>query len=170
MFSIQNSSTGSSRGSNNVAVMGFGINHKKQLYISKSVHFLCFCFWNAYITSFFCSIIIRGRLIKNYQLYNFTSAVFQQVAVVVSGGSKQTDQECHTVSLDTCQHNDRTTLVNSCLHHKFSRLNMSVFDRNSHLRESLIFCFYLKKTATEAHRMLSSTYGEATFRERTCRE
>ena len=34
----------------------------------------------------------------------------------------------------------------------------------------LIFCFRLKKTAAEAHRMLSSTYGEAAFDERTCRE
>ena len=40
---------------------------------------------------------------------------------------------------------------------------MSVLEPNSrHLRKVLIFCFHLKKTAAEAHRMLSSTYGEAT--------
>ena len=39
---------------------------------------------------------------------------------------------------------------------------MSVFEPNSlHLRESLIFCFHLKKTAAEANRMILSTYGEA---------
>ncbi|EGI69362.1 Mariner Mos1 transposase, partial [Acromyrmex echinatior] len=36
------------------------------------------------------------------------------------------------------------------------------------LREVLIFCFNMKKSAAEVHRMLSNTYGEAA--ERTCRE
>ena len=46
---------------------------------------------------------------------------------------------------------------------------MSAFDPNArHLREVLIFCFNLKKTVAEAHRILSSTYGEAAFSERTC--
>ena len=44
------------------------------------------------------------------------------------------------------------------------------FNRRLHLQEILIFCFHLKKTAAEAHRMLSSTYGEAAPSERTCRE
>ena len=48
---------------------------------------------------------------------------------------------------------------------------MSVFEPNPrHLREVLIFCFHLKKTAAETHRMLSNTYGEAAYSERTCRE
>ena len=48
---------------------------------------------------------------------------------------------------------------------------MSVFEPNSgHLREILIFCFHLKKTAVEAHRMLSSTCGEAALSEIMCRE
>ena len=39
---------------------------------------------------------------------------------------------------------------------------MSVFEPNfRHLRGVLIFCVHLKKSAAEAHRMLSSTYGEA---------
>ena len=46
---------------------------------------------------------------------------------------------------------------------------MSVFETNyRHLRKVLIFCFHLKKTAAEAHQMLSSTYGEACLSERTC--
>ena len=46
---------------------------------------------------------------------------------------------------------------------------MSVYEPNSrHLREVLIFCFNMKKS--EAHRMLSNTYGEAAISERTCRE
>ena len=48
---------------------------------------------------------------------------------------------------------------------------MSVYEPNSrHLREVLIFCFNMKKSAAEAHRMLSNTYGETTISERTCRE
>ena len=48
---------------------------------------------------------------------------------------------------------------------------MSVYEPNSrHLREVLIFCFNVKKSAAEAHRMLSNTYGEAAISERTCRE
>ena len=48
---------------------------------------------------------------------------------------------------------------------------MSVYEPNSrHLGEVLIFCFNMKKSAVEAHRMLSNTYGEAAISERTCRE
>ena len=48
---------------------------------------------------------------------------------------------------------------------------MSVVESNSHhLREVLIFCFYLKKTAAEDHRMLSNRYGEAALSEKTYRE
>ena len=48
---------------------------------------------------------------------------------------------------------------------------MSVYEPNSrHLREVLLFCFNMKKTAAESHRMLSSTYGEDAISERTCRE
>ena len=48
---------------------------------------------------------------------------------------------------------------------------MSVYEPNSrHLREVLIFCFNMKKSAAKAHRMLLNTYGEAAISERTCRE
>lgn len=48
---------------------------------------------------------------------------------------------------------------------------MSAYEPNSrHLREVLIFCFNMKKSAAEAHRMLSNTYGQAAISERTCRE
>ncbi|GFU30492.1 solute carrier family 23 member 1 [Trichonephila clavipes] len=48
---------------------------------------------------------------------------------------------------------------------------MSAYEPNSrYLREVLIFCFNLKKSAAEAHRMLSNTYGGAAISERTCRE
>ncbi|EGI67886.1 Mariner Mos1 transposase, partial [Acromyrmex echinatior] len=48
---------------------------------------------------------------------------------------------------------------------------MSVYEPNSrHLREILIFCFNMKKSVTEAHRMLPNTYDEAAISERTCRE
>lgn len=45
---------------------------------------------------------------------------------------------------------------------------MSVYEPNSrHLREVLLFCFNMKKTAAESHCMLSSTYGEDPISERT---
>ena len=48
---------------------------------------------------------------------------------------------------------------------------MSVFEPTfRHLRKVLFFCFHLKKTATEAHGMLSSVDGEVALSERTCRE
>ncbi|GFW75207.1 mariner Mos1 transposase [Trichonephila clavipes] len=48
---------------------------------------------------------------------------------------------------------------------------MSAYEPNSrHLREVLMLCFNMKKSAAEAHRMLSNTYGEATISERTFRE
>ena len=44
---------------------------------------------------------------------------------------------------------------------------MSVYEPNSrHLQEVLIFCFNMKKSAAEAHRILSNTYGEAAISER----
>ena len=47
---------------------------------------------------------------------------------------------------------------------------MSVYEPNfRHLWEILIFCFNMKKSAAEAHRMLSNAYGEAAISiERTC--
>ena len=48
---------------------------------------------------------------------------------------------------------------------------MSVYEPNSrHLREVLIFCFNMKKSAAEAHRMFSNIYDEAAISERTCHE
>ncbi|GFX45686.1 mariner Mos1 transposase [Trichonephila clavipes] len=48
---------------------------------------------------------------------------------------------------------------------------MSAYEPNSrHLREVLIFCFNMKKSAGAAHRMLSNTYREDAISEGTCRE
>ncbi|GFV70070.1 mariner Mos1 transposase [Trichonephila clavipes] len=48
---------------------------------------------------------------------------------------------------------------------------MPAYEPNSrHLREVSIFCFNMKKSAAEAHRMLSNTYGETAISERTCLE
>ena len=48
---------------------------------------------------------------------------------------------------------------------------MSSFKPNKrHLRGLLIYLFNLKKSATEAHRLLVGTYGEAALSERSCRE
>jgi len=46
---------------------------------------------------------------------------------------------------------------------------MTVYEPNScHLREVSIFFFNMKKSAAEAHRMLSNTYGETAISGRTC--
>lgn len=48
---------------------------------------------------------------------------------------------------------------------------MSAYEPNSrHLREVLFYAFNSKKSAAEAHPMLSDTYGEVAISERTCRE
>lgn len=48
---------------------------------------------------------------------------------------------------------------------------MSIYEPNPHhLREVLIYFFNIKKSAAEAHRMLSDAFGEAAMSERTCRE
>ena len=41
---------------------------------------------------------------------------------------------------------------------------------NRHLREIMIFFFYLKKTAAEAHRELQEVYRDAALSEKTCRD
>ena len=44
---------------------------------------------------------------------------------------------------------------------------MSVFEpKSGHLREVLIICFHLKKSAVEAHRMLLSIYGDVDVKNR----
>ena len=48
---------------------------------------------------------------------------------------------------------------------------MSSFEPNKrHLWELLIYFFNLKKSAADAHRLLSKTYSEAALSERSCRE
>ena len=48
---------------------------------------------------------------------------------------------------------------------------MSSFEPNTrHLRELLIYLFNLKKSATEAHRLLLEAYSVAALSERSCRE
>ncbi|GFV62775.1 mariner Mos1 transposase [Trichonephila clavipes] len=43
---------------------------------------------------------------------------------------------------------------------------MSAYEPNSrYFREVFIFCFNMRKSAAEAHRMLSNTYGEAAISE-----
>lgn len=39
-----------------------------------------------------------------------------------------------------------------------------------HMRESLLFCFNLKKSAAESHRMLFEAYGDSALSETTCRD
>ncbi|GBP70922.1 Mariner Mos1 transposase [Eumeta japonica] len=48
---------------------------------------------------------------------------------------------------------------------------MSKFEPNKrHLRELLIYFFNLKKSASEAHRLLVEAYNEVALSERTCRD
>jgi histone-lysine N-methyltransferase SETMAR len=41
---------------------------------------------------------------------------------------------------------------------------------NQHLREALLFCFNLKKSAAESYRLLAEAYGEQALSETTCRD
>ena len=38
------------------------------------------------------------------------------------------------------------------------------------MREALLFCFYLKKSAAESHRMLVEAYSDNALSEKTCRD
>lgn len=52
-----------------------------------------------------------------------------------------------------------------------SLVNMSTRSRNKmHMRTALLFCFDLKKSAIEAHRMLVKAYGNDAISERSCRD
>jgi len=42
----------------------------------------------------------------------------------------------------------------------FIALKMSVCTKKASLREALFFCFNLKKSAAESHRLLVEAYGE----------
>ena len=56
--------------------------------------------------------------------------------------SKEAHQKCHTISLDICEHNNSTTLVNLCLHHK------SIRDRRCEFSSRiLVICGKLKFSA-----------------------
>jgi len=44
---------------------------------------------------------------------------------------------------------------------------MSSFAKKKHMREALLFCFNLKKSAAESHRMLVETYGDNVLSEAT---
>jgi len=42
--------------------------------------------------------------------------------------------------------------------------------KKKHMREALLFCFNLKKSAAESHRMLVEAYGDNSLLETTCRD
>ena len=46
----------------------------------------------------------------------------------------------------------------------------SFVPEKEHLREALLFCFNLKKSAAESHRMLVEAYGDSALSETTCRD
>lgn len=46
----------------------------------------------------------------------------------------------------------------------------SFIPKKAHLREALLFCFHLKRSAAESHRMLSEAYGNHALSETCCRE
>ena len=52
----------------------------------------------------------------------------------------------------------------------FCALSMSTFvPTKQHLREALLFCFNLKKSAAEEHRLLCEAYGEHATSIKTCK-
>ena len=53
----------------------------------------------------------------------------------------------------------------------FTASKMSRFlPTKQHLREALLFCFDLKKSAVESHRLLVEVYGEHALSKTTCKE
>ncbi|EFN87897.1 hypothetical protein EAI_03899, partial [Harpegnathos saltator] len=53
----------------------------------------------------------------------------------------------------------------------FLTMKMSSFVPNKqHLRETLLFCFNLKKSTAEAHRLLEEDYGEHAPSKTTCED
>jgi len=42
--------------------------------------------------------------------------------------------------------------------------------KKKHMREALLFCFNLKKSAAKSHRMLVETHGDNALSETTCRD
>ena len=42
--------------------------------------------------------------------------------------------------------------------------------KKKHMREALLFCFNLKKSAAESHRMLVVVYGDNALSETTCKD
>lgn len=50
-------------------------------------------------------------------------------------------------------------------------LNMSEFEPSKqHIREALLFCFNLKRSAAETHRMLVDAYGDSAPSKTTCKD
>lgn len=59
-------------------------------------------------------------------------------------------------------------LRSKCKQRNF-RVKMSEFEpTKQHIREALLFCFNLKKSAAETHRMLVNTYGDCAPSKTTC--
>ena len=46
----------------------------------------------------------------------------------------------------------------------------SFLPEKDHIREALFFCFNLKKSSAESHRMLMEAYGDSALSETTCRD
>lgn len=67
--------------------------------------------------------------------------------------------------LSTIPHKHISVIIIKCL-----LVKMSQFEPNKrHLREALLFCFHLKKSAAEAHRMIQEAYGEGCVADSMCR-
>jgi len=67
--------------------------------------------------------------------------------------------------LSTSFNNQRVTFDRDAKNTTFYRIEdvgfRSRVPRKEHLREALLFCFHLKKSAAESHRLLVKAYGEA---------
>lgn len=75
------------------------------------------------------------------------------------------------MSLASVNNIQYTTFQISKTTHFFTALNMSNFvPSNYDLRTSLLFCFFLKKNATESHQMLMEAYGGHALSQRMCYE
>ena len=111
-------------------------------------------------------------MVSNYQVYKLKSAV----ALLISGISERTKLPwTHNTFFFMC-----LTPVNiNSAHHQQFRTTTYIFSfvimssfllKKKHMRETLLFCFNLKKSAVESHRMLVEAYGDNALSETTCRD
>lgn len=96
-----------------------------------------------------------------YQVYKYETGISLKMILAVSGEPVRPRLNRHLLPAtadDECQHTEtQVPYIGSC----FKPVNMSSFvPANYDSRTALVFCYHLKKTAAESHRMLVEAFGK----------